>query len=543
MSEPSRKDRRIRRGATWTLAFAIVAAACGAWLHRDFGTTWDDPFHARVGALALRYFREGFALEVIATIESFGTARIYGPLHDLVPAVIREFTGHGDAVDPSLFELRHAWNFAFALLLVPAIALVTRRVASPALPVFACIALFAQPRFFGDAFLNSIDTSFAVAMAWLHVALLRSLRMGAPRRVDFALLGGALGFVLIERPGALPLGLVLVILTFALRDLLRRKQAGEGETGFLFGVCVAFAIAWVLMILPWPSAHFEPLMKPFEAMSASVRFVESYPVLHDGAYVSSSELPRSHVPWMFLITTPLPTLALWAIGLFVTAGRIMRAPRGRSRHALFVALLWLGVPFVGIVVARPNVYDGIRHFLFVLPAVAIFAGLGAVRVASLASRFLGRIGGHACALVLLLLPVIDCVRLHPYEYVFFNSLVGGVEGASGRYDTEYFATSYREGMALVNERARREPARTFRVAVGGSELMLPGVIAAAARNVEVVLVRPDRPNPSALPNDIDFYLGLARYRLEQRPFEDSPVIATIGRDGAIFAVLRGHEQR
>ena len=30
------------------------------------------------------------------------------------------------------------------------------------------------------------------------------------------------------------------------------------------------------------------------------------------------------------------------------------------------------------------------------------------------------------------------VQLHPYEYLFYNSLVGGLKGASGRYVTDYW---------------------------------------------------------------------------------------------------------
>ena len=30
------------------------------------------------------------------------------------------------------------------------------------------------------------------------------------------------------------------------------------------------------------------------------------------------------------------------------------------------------------------------------------------------------------------------VRLHPYQYLFYNPLVGGLEGASGRYVTDYW---------------------------------------------------------------------------------------------------------
>ena len=37
---------------------------------------------------------------------------------------------------------------------------------------------------------------------------------------------------------------------------------------------------------------------------------------------------------------------------------------------------WLFVPIVYFVIFRPTLYDGIRHFLFVLPAIALLAGFG-----------------------------------------------------------------------------------------------------------------------------------------------------------------------
>lgn len=40
----------------------------------------------------------------------------------------------------------------------------------------------------------------------------------------------------------------------------------------------------------------------------------------------------------------------------------------------------------------------------------------------------------------------DIVRLHPYEYVYFNRLVGGLPGAQARFETEYWGASYTEGL-------------------------------------------------------------------------------------------------
>jgi hypothetical protein len=38
------------------------------------------------------------------------------------------------------------------------------------------------------------------------------------------------------------------------------------------------------------------------------------------------------------------------------------------------------------------------------------------------------------------------VRLHPYQLVYFNSLVGGPSGAQNRFEMDYWGFSYKEAM-------------------------------------------------------------------------------------------------
>jgi hypothetical protein len=62
--------------------------------------------------------------------------------------------------------------------------------------------------------------------------------------------------------------------------------------------------------------------------------------------------------------------------------------------------------------------------------------------------------------VICLLPsVFGIVSLHPYEYIYYNSFVGGVSGAEGRFETDYWAISFREAAEYVNENA--SPNATF----------------------------------------------------------------------------------
>ncbi len=47
--------------------------------------------------------------------------------------------------------------------------------------------------------------------------------------------------------------------------------------------------------------------------------------------------------------------------------------------------------------------------------------------------------------------LIGIISLHPYEYIYYNEIVGGVDGAAGHYYADYWCTSFREAMKYVNQ--------------------------------------------------------------------------------------------
>jgi hypothetical protein len=51
------------------------------------------------------------------------------------------------------------------------------------------------------------------------------------------------------------------------------------------------------------------------------------------------------------------------------------------------------------------------------------------------------------------------VRLHPYEYLFFSPLVGGLEGASRRYDTDYWVNIMPEAVEQLAQYVNKTDGR------------------------------------------------------------------------------------
>jgi hypothetical protein len=175
-------------------------------------------------------------------------------------------------------------------------------------------------------------------------------------------------------------------------------------------------------------------------------------VLFRGEFIPGRDVPRSYLPVWFAITLPetyLVALACALIGLY----RWLRQPsRVRAERVIGIGLSAVAsfLPLIAAIVLRPVVYDGQRHFLFLLPPLACLAGvaLASVLRAPSVTRWL-RYGLLAAWLSLLAWTFRDMYTLHPYEYVYFNRLSGGLPAAYQRYETDYWGATYREGIEWV----------------------------------------------------------------------------------------------
>lgn len=520
------------RESWWLVPVLLAGLALIALTHRDYGANWDEAVQARYGELAASYFRSG---GTDTRCNELADLRFYGPLVEMVPAL-----AYGNA-EAGKYELRHLFVALIGLATLPAVFGYASLARIPGLAPLSVLALATMPRFYGDWFHNSKDVPFACLFAWSMYALAARFHARTFTSWQTAACGVAFGLALNARPGGFPLLAVFLVAATLLgyATASRQENAGERERGTvliaaLHGLAI-LAAAWALMVLPWPWAHQDPIRNPVEAMRVVASFTTSYPVLFEGDVVSSDAVPRYYLIKYLAITTPPAVLLLCLLGVAAGLRRVRQEP-GRS-FLFLLTLLWLAVPLALFAAVRPNTYDGIRHFLFVLPAVAILAAWGAAWLCDrLAGSRARRVARGLCA-ALLLLPVKDLVALHPYQTAYFNGFVGGVAAAEGRYDTEYWLTSYREAIGWVNGQAARRPGETVTVAVAGDGYIIPWVNAYAAPNVRPRIVA-SPPAAPLLPAGVDYYIATKRWGFD-RGFPRAPVVHTVGRAGAVFTVVKG----
>ena len=133
----------------------------------------------------------------------------------------------------------------------------------------------------------------------------------------------------------------------------------------------------------------------------------------------------------------------------------------------------------------------------------------------------------ATLVALVLLPGIAAgVRLHPYEYTYYNSFIGGESGAFRRFELDYWGTSYREAADYLNHTA---PANATVWVEGPTHLLQ-------------VYTRPDLKIFSTYEaqraDHYDYDVALTRFNLDLQSYPRARIVHVIQRDGAWLTVIK-----
>jgi len=142
-------------------------------------------------------------------------------------------------------------------------------------------------------------------------------------------------------------------------------------------------LGYLVMGLIWPWSIMEPA-NPFHALTYFSHFFEKpWKEMFDGALVSVPDMPWSYLPTLFALQLPEILLGLLIAGVVGTFMSLSRTDVSARRKTILLTLtLAATLPLVIAMVKRPALYNGIRHFIFVIPPMAVLAGTAFARTMS-----------------------------------------------------------------------------------------------------------------------------------------------------------------
>jgi hypothetical protein len=416
--------------------------------YKGYAISNDEGVQHHYGELIIAYYTSGFRDQ---SLFSFQNLYLYGGMFDIIAV----WLSHLVPVDP--YDLRHIVCALMGIGGIGAAAATARLIAGPRAGLLAATSLTLCGAWYGSMFNHTKDIPFAAAMIGAALFLIRIARLlPSPRAGDIAAFGLLAGAACGERV----IGLLLAIYVgFAIVLYLPWRDRNGTRLRFavksLVSMLPALALAYVIMILAWPWAALAPL-NPIRGLLAFSEFNYSIRTVLAGQIYEMADVPRLYVPIYIAIRVPLLMLFGAALAM-ISAGLPGRASNPEQHKAITLVSLMVIFPLACQVIWRGPAFTGMRHFLFLIPALAVLAGIGLDKaLAALTTR--GRMAASAGLAIVtagFLWDAVTLIRLHPYEYLFYNSLVGGLEGASRRYDLDYWFSSMPEAIGQLEAYLRR----------------------------------------------------------------------------------------
>jgi hypothetical protein len=520
------------------LACVAVVAALALLViltFRHYGISNDEEVQHRYGELILAYYGSAFSDR---SVFDYKNLYLYGGLFDVVAVLLAKLW------PADVYSLRHLLSGLVGVAGIAATAATARLIAGPRAGLIAALALALCGPWFGAMFNHTKDVPFAAAMMGAVFFLMRAVRNSpTPRWSDviaFGLLLGAatglraIGLLLIGYAG------VAVLLAIPWWDMRREhgfKDAAVFAVQSGLRLMPAFLIGYLMMIAVWPWAAQAPL-NPLRALFSFAHFHYEIRTIVAGNIYKMAEVPWWYVPFYLAIKTPLFILSGAMLAVLIAlltrwTNKVEMTPRRRA-DVVFIAFVALFPVFCEMLTEGPA-FTGIRHFLFVMPPLAILAGLGfdaliesletwrwarAITVAALA----GSLVWNATILV----------RLHPYEYMFYNRIVGGLHGADRRYEMDYWVNMMPEAVRALESYlnlANEKSPKIYTVGVCGEQF-----------SFEAYADKRLRASPGWL--EADFFIAPTQLNCDK--LVDGRVIAKIERMGITIGVVkdrRGYTQK
>ena len=379
------------RSADRAFDCALLVAVCvlAVLVFRDYGISNDEEVQHRYGELIVEYYASGFRDDRAVQLQE--SLSVWRP--------VRHRRGVARQDLPfDIFLIRHLLSALIGVAGIGAAWATARLIAGPRAGLIALVSLAVCGPYFGGMFNHTKDVPFAAAMMGAVYFLLRAARdLPAPRWAH--LLG--FGLMLGAATGLRAMGLLLVgyaallIVMSVLASLASRASTASP-------CCIATRLRYFIpaLLLGYRDHAVGLALGVACAAQSAARdlFLRAFPLrdshhrcrrnLQDGAMCRGGTCRSISRSRRRLSCWPARAFASRLYDRWRWCGTGRRLPRRQleTGFVIFVAIF----PVLCEAIAEGPAFTGMRHFLFVVPPLAVLAGIGfdAALVALSARRWL-----------------------------------------------------------------------------------------------------------------------------------------------------------
>ncbi len=442
-------------------ALVLVMLAGMLVISREAGISGDEEVHYRHSEMVYNYFKTwGADQSALNTPNTH--LQYYGQAFDNLVTVLIHWFNIED-----IYGFRHLMCSLAGWLTILVTGLFAAFLAGYGAAIVVLLLFAVSPTFLGHAQNNLKDIPFALAYIssiFYSIRVLFSENKVSAKDVILLIISFALavgiragGFLVIFYFGFL---FFLKTVFELIRDGKSNEQLLVRKVLFLTGIALA---GYLLGLILWPFALQNPILNPWKSYAVMTHFPTTVRQIFEGHFEWSDFLPWYYLPKYMVIT--IPVIVFVGIALFLLYFR------GKYNSSQKIQLVFVGFtilfPILFVLMKHSNLYGSWRHFLFVYPGIVLLAALGIYAIVRRYKKSMIRYALIVVLSVLCLNPLKFMAVNHPYYYLYYNEFVGGLKGAYGNYETDYYYHSMRKGTEWLQEYLKRKPSNDT-IIVGGN---------------------------------------------------------------------------
>ncbi len=372
------------------------------------------------------------------------------------------------------FKFRHSITAFFSWIAILCTVLSALVLFNVRIAFFTSLFIFLCPIFIGNGFNNHRDMPLVtgIMMVILGLSLLRNTYPYLNKKYLLLILLGIFISFGQRIAGGIMAGFLLVL--FSLIILLEQKQLSKlaaldkSVLAWVGGLVTATSIGIVLSFLTWPYGLINPIKHAYEVYTQSGNLSVALFQIFEGKYKLSSHMPDYYVLKYMGITIPVAILA----GIVFIISFLFKKSIAYSKYVLAFVLIAFLFPVLYSYFKLGNMYGSWRHFMFTLPFIALASAVGWDIFFNSFIRSKHILLPIGILIILLIHPLQYILRNHPFEYMYYNEIIGGNRGAFGKYEWDYSLNSIKQGSEWLQKYIRKHHPKGTKlvIASNGGEL-------------------------------------------------------------------------